>query len=57
MSARTEAIEKMLANLTIPTVPATTFSQRRGGHDRDRHDAGAVVHIRVHNRARARNCP
>ena len=57
MSARTESIEKMLANLTIPTVPATTFLQRRGGHDRDRHDAGAVVHIRVHNRARARNCP
>jgi len=57
MSARTEAIEKMLANLTIPTVPATTFTQRRGGHDRDRHGAGARVHIQVQNRARARNCP
>jgi hypothetical protein len=29
----------MLANMTIPTVPATAH-RRRGGHDRDRHFAG-----------------
>jgi len=44
MSARTESRKKMLANVTIPTVPATAASlKRRGGHDRDRrHFAGRL---------------
>ena len=41
MSARTESRRKMLlANMTIPTVPAETLVKHRG-HDRDRHFARA----------------
>ena len=36
MSARTESRKKMLANMTIPTVPAPAPRNARG-HDRDRH--------------------
>jgi hypothetical protein len=38
MSTRTETPTKMLANMTIPTVPAAMKKDR--GHDRDRHFAG-----------------
>jgi hypothetical protein len=57
MSARTESLTTELANMTIPTVPATAFEKRRGGHDRDRHRAGTDVHVHRRARARARNCP
>ena len=53
MSARMESLIKELANMTVPTVPATL--KTRGGHDRDRHIVRAFVRARA--LATARNCP
>ena len=39
MSARTESRKKMLASVTIPTLPAPAETSRTRGHDRDRHCA------------------
>ena len=43
MSARNHLKRKLLANVTVPTVPATASTMKsRGGHDRDRHFAAAA---------------